>query len=44
MDIINTWKIKEDAKLLKMYYYGFTAYLTPKATTIFARYKFHENI
>ena len=42
-DISNTWEITEDeAILLETYYDGFSAYLTPKANPIFARYKFHE--
>lgn len=41
-DICNTWTLTADeAKLLKTYD-RFTAYLTPKANPIFARYKFQE--
>ncbi|KAI4890020.1 hypothetical protein NFI96_028668, partial [Prochilodus magdalenae] len=44
-DISNTWALTEDeAKLLKTYYDGFTAYTKPKANPIFARYKFHEEM
>ncbi|KAI4890019.1 hypothetical protein NFI96_007835 [Prochilodus magdalenae] len=44
-DISNTWALTEGkAKLLKTYYDGFTAYTTPKANPIFARYKFHEEM
>lgn len=44
-DISDTWTMIEDeAKLLKTYYDGFTAYLMPKANPVFARYKFHEKI
>ena len=42
-DISNTWTLTNDeAKKLATYYDGFSAYLTPKANPIFARYKFHE--
>lgn len=42
-DISNTWTLTEDqAKKLQTYYDSFSAYLTPKANPIFARYKFHE--
>ena len=44
-DISNTGALTEDqAKLLKTYYDGFTAYTTPKANSIFARYKFHKKM
>lgn len=42
-DISNTWNLTEDdAKSLKTYYDGFSAYLTTKANPIFTSYKFHE--
>lgn len=44
-DNSSTWTLTEDnAKMLQIYYDGFSAYLTPKANPIFARYTFHEKM
>ena len=44
-DVFNTWTLTADeAKKLKTYYDKYTAYITPKANPIYARYKFHERM
>lgn len=44
-DVYNTWTLTgDDAKKLKTYYDKYTAYITPKANPIYARYKFHERM